>query len=289
MSTNQEPPAVSARDLSVYYRSQNPATRSIAVDGVNFEVPQGEVLAIVGETGSGKSTLAQAIALQADIPEAGAPEFRGGALDVLGVPVRGISARRRSELSLHIGYIPQEAGDTLIPNLTIAENVSYPILSRDPRFDKAEAIELVATLIDGMRLPLSCLDEYPYELSKGQRQRVAIARALILAPALVVADDPTAGIDATVRSAVLDQIARLQQERLFSAIVVTADLREVRRISTRMAVMHRGTIVGIGDVDEVLGDPTHPYVKGLARSLKLRSRGEAELIEALALEAVGVD
>ena len=289
MTSAYDFPAVSARDLSVYYRSQNPATRSIAVNGVNFEVPQGEVLAIVGETGSGKSTLAQAIALQADIPEDGAPEFRGGALDVLGVPVRGISPRRRSRLSLHIGYIPQEAGDTLIPNYTIAENVSYPIFSRDPRFDKAEAIELVATLIDGMRLPLSCLDEYPYELSKGQRQRVAIARALILEPTLVVADDPTAGIDATVRGAVLDQIARLQQERLFSAIVVTADLREVRRISTRMAVMHRGTIVGIGDVDEVLGDPTHPYVKGLARSLKLRGRGESELIEQLALEAFGVD
>src|SRR5690606_24206858 len=126
---------------------------------------------------------------------------------------------------------------------------------------------LAATMIDGMRLPLSSLDEYPYELSKGQRQRVAIARALILEPPLVVADDPTAGIDATVRSAVLDQIARLQQERGFSAVVVTADLREVRRISTRMAVMHRGTIVGIGPVDEVLGDTVHPYVKGLARSL----------------------
>jgi peptide/nickel transport system ATP-binding protein len=272
-------PAVSARDLSVYYRSHNPATRSIAVNGVNFELPQGEVLALVGETGSGKSTLAQAIALQADIPVQGAPEFRGGALDVLGVPVRGISARRRGRLSLHIGYIPQDAGDTLIPNLTVAENVSYPIFSRDAHFNRADALELVATLIDGMRLPLRCLDQYPYELSKGQRQRVAIARALILEPTLVVADDPTAGIDATVRGAVLDQIGRLQQERLFSAIVVTADLREVRRISTRMAVMHRGTIVGIGEVDEVLGNPTHPYVKGLARSLKAAERDRGLVLE----------
>jgi ABC-type dipeptide/oligopeptide/nickel transport system ATPase component len=135
------------------------------------------------------------------------------------------------------------------------------------------------TLIDGMRLPLSCLDQYPYELSKGQRQRVAIARALILEPSLVVADDPTAGIDATVRGAVLDQIARLQQERLFSAIVVTADLREVRRISTRMAVMHRGTIVGIGEVDEVLENPTHPYVKGLARSLATGGRDGGLVLE----------
>ena len=88
-----------------------------------------------------------------------------------------------------------------------------------------------------------------------------------------------------MRGAVLDQIARLQQERLFSAIVVTADLREVRRISTRMAVMHRGTIVGIGDVDEVLDNPTHPYVKGLARSLSARGASRIEFV----LEAVVVD
>jgi ABC-type dipeptide/oligopeptide/nickel transport system ATPase component len=94
---------------------------------------------------------------------------------------------------------------------------------------------------------------------------------------VLIADDPTAGIDATVRRSVLDVIARMQRERLFSAIVVTADLGEVRRIANRMAVMHRGSIVGIGPVDEVLGDPTHPYVKGLAKAL------------AMGRERIGVD
>lgn len=260
-------PAVSARDLSIYYRSANPVLRSIAVNGVNFELPQGEVLAIVGETGSGKSTLAQTLALQADLPAPASPQIRGGSLSILGVPVRNLSQRKRNRLSVHLGYIPQAASDDLVPDYTIAENIASPILSRDPKYDKGEVLELVATLVDAMRLHLSCMDQYPYELSKGQRQRVAIARALILEPAVLIADDPTAGIDATVRRSVLDVIARMQRERLFSAIVVTADLGEVRRIANRMAVMHRGSIVGIGPVDEVLGDPTHPYVKGLAKAL----------------------
>ncbi len=263
-----ELPAVFARDLSIYYRSRNPVLRGIAVNGVTFELPQGEVLAIVGETGSGKSTLAQALALQADLPPtAAAPQLRGGSLEILGVPVRNLSRRKRGRLSVHIGYIPQNASDSLVPDFTIAENIASPILSRDPKYDKGEVLELVATLVDAMRLPLNVMDEYPYELSKGQRQRVATARALILEPAVLIADDPTAGIDATVRRSVLDVVARMQQERLFSAVVVTADLGEVRRIANRMAVMHRGSIVGIGPVDEVLGNPTHPYVKGLAKAL----------------------
>lgn len=260
-------PAVSAKDLSIYYRSANPMLRSIAVNGVSFELPQGEVLAVVGETGSGKSTLAQALALQADLPGDARPQIRGGSLSILGVPVRNLSRRKRSRLSLHLGYVPQEGGDSLAPDYTIAENIGQPITSRDPRFDKGQLLELVATLVDAMRLPLNTMDQYPYELSKGQRQRVAIARALILEPAVLIADNPTAGIDATVRRSVLEVIADLQRERLFSAVVVTSDLSEVRRIADRMVVMHGGSIVGIGPVDEVLRNPTHPYVRGLALAL----------------------
>ncbi len=260
-------PAVSVRDLSLRYPSRNPDTRSIAVNGVSFDIMPGEVLAVVGETGSGKSTLAKAMALQADLVDESSPKITGGSLTLLDTPVRGISRRHRSRLSLYVGYLPQEAGDYLEPRLTVGENIAEPIFSRDRRFDQEEAGEAVATLVDAVRLPLGTMNKYPHELSKGQRQRVAIARAMILQPRVLIADDPTAGIDVTVRSAILDIIVSMQLELSFSAVVVTADLGEVRRISNRVAIMHGGMIVGIGDVEKVLEVGHHPYVRSLARSL----------------------
>ena len=267
MTAAPQDPAVRARDLSLLYPSSNPQTRSIAVNGLTFDIHPGEVLAVVGETGSGKSSLAKAVALQADLADADSPKITGGSLEVIGTQLRGISGRKRDRLSLYVGYLRQEAGDFLAPRLTIGENVAEPIFSRDRHFDQDEAGEAVATLIDAVRLPLSTMNKYPHELSKGQRQRVAIARAMILEPKVLIADDPTAGIDVTVRGAILDIIVSLQRERGFSALVVTADLGEVRRISNRVAIMHRGVIVGIGDLESVLADPRHPYVRDLAHSL----------------------
>ena len=260
-------PAVRVRDLSLRYQSPNPATRSIAVAGVSFDLMPGEVLAVVGETGSGKSTLARAVALQAGLDVSISPEISGGSISVFGTAVRGISRRGRDRLSLRVGYLRQEAGDFLEPRLTVGENIAEPIFARDRHFNQDDAGYAVATLVDAIRLPIGTMNKYPHELSKGQRQRVAIAKAMILEPTLLIADDPTAGIDVTVRAAILDIIVLLQKERSFSAIVVTADLAEVRRISNRVAIMHRGIIVGIGNVDDVLADPRHPYVSGLARSL----------------------
>ena len=258
---------MSARDLSLRYPSRNPETRSVAVNGLSFEIAAGEVLTVIGESGSGKSTQAKAVALQAETGEYGSPLFSGGELSVLGTELRSVSRRKRDHLSLRVGYLPQNAGNHLNGRLTVGENIAEPIFVRDRRFNQREAAEAVATLIDTVRLPLSVMNRYPYELSKGQRQRVAIARSMILEPQLLVADDPTAGIDVNVRAAILDLIVYLQHERAFSALLVTADLAAVRRISTNIAVMHRGILVGIGELEDVLSDPWHPYVQGLAKSL----------------------
>ena len=258
---------VSARDLSVRYSSSSPETRAVALDGVNFDLAPGEVLAVMGESGSGKSTLARVVALDVDRLDDSSPRISGGELNVLGTRVRGISPRRRSRVGLYVGYVRQDAGDRLQPRLTVGENVAEPIYARDRRFNQNDAGEAVATVIDAVRLPLTIMNRYPHELSKGQRQRVAIARAMILEPKLLVADDPTAGIDITARRAILDIIVSLQRERGFSTLIVTADLAEVRRVSTRVVIMHRGVIVASGQLDEVLATAEHPYVKGLARSL----------------------
>lgn len=259
-------PVVSADDLSIRYPSFRRAVDRNAVDGVTFTIEAGEILAVIGETGSGKSTLARTVAGYAGVGRG--PRICGGSLTVLGQQVRGLSARRRDRLTARVGYVPQDAGEQLSPHLTVGENVARPIYSRDRRFDQDVAGAAVATLIDAVRLPLTIMNSFPHELSRGQLQRVAIAKALILEPPLLVADDPTSGIDVTVRGTILDILRELQEQRSFSALVVSHTISEVRRFSNRTAVMHRGVLVAMGGIDEVLDDPRHEYVDGLARVLR---------------------
>jgi peptide/nickel transport system ATP-binding protein len=266
--------AVHADDLSIRYPGNRSSTRHEAVNGVTFDIPRGEILAVIGESGSGKSSLARAVA---GLAGTGGPNpvITGGSLTVLGKPVRDISQRKRDRLQLGIGYVPQDAAAGLDARLTVGENVAEPIYSRDPNFDQLQAGIAVATVIDAVRLSLTTMNSYPHELSRGQRQRVAIAKALILEPPLLVADDPTAGIDVTVRGTILDIISDLHKDRSFSALIVSHTVSEVRRFGDRVAVMHRGVIVGIGGVDEVLDAPQHEYVSGLARALADLKAAEA--------------
>ncbi|MCU1471306.1 MAG: transporter ATP-binding protein [Glaciihabitans sp.] len=273
-AAESRPLAVRADDVSIRYDSIRSGSRFQAVKGVTFDIAEGEILAIIGESGSGKSSLAKAVAGLAGTGGLN-PSITGGTLTVLGQPVRAMSQRKRDRLSLRVGYVPQDAGADLDSRLTVGENVAEPIFSRDSNFSQLEAGIAVATVIDAVRLPLTTMNRYPHELSRGQRQRVAIARALILEPKLLVADDPTAGIDVTVRGTVLDILRDLHRDRAFSALVVSHTMNEVRQFSDRVAIMHRGVIVGIGGVGEVLDTPHHEYVQGLARALDdLRSAEE---------------
>ena len=177
-------PVVVANDLSMHYPARKKKKRTNAVSGVSFEIASGEMLCIIGESGSGKSTLAAAVAGQAGLRDLGSPVIHGGSLTVFGSQVRRIGARGRDRLRFQVGYLRQDAGSHLAPGLTAGENVAQPIYSRDRRFDSHLAGQAVATLIDAVRLPLTTMNKFPYELSNGQRQRVAIARALILEPTL---------------------------------------------------------------------------------------------------------
>ncbi|MET0302515.1 MAG: ATP-binding cassette domain-containing protein, partial [Microbacteriaceae bacterium] len=202
--------AVRADDLSITY-DLRPGIPN-AVDGVSFSIRSGYTLGLVGEAGSGKSTLARVVAGLGRSGERGAPQIVGGGLEVLGRDVRNMSRRRHDALTLHVGYLPQDAGSSLDPQLPVGENVADPIYQRDAEFDRIEAGGLVARLIDAVRLPLAVMSKFPHELSRGQRQRVALAKSLILEPKLLVADDPTMGVDVLVRGRILNVIADLQRE-----------------------------------------------------------------------------
>lgn len=259
MSVSHSAVAVRADDLTLGY-----GVHEVAVDGVNFELFAGEILGVVGEAGSGKSTLARAVAGQTLLGESAPPRIFGGGLSVLGTSLRDAPARQVRQLSWRVGYLPQDGGSTLEPRMTIGENVAAPLFDRDRHADADDAGRRAAELIDAVRLPLRVMDKFPHELSRGQRQRIALARSLVVAPEVLVADDPTMGVDVIMRGRILDVIKELQGEHGFSAIVVGHDLRELRSITDRIAVMHAGHFVGYGKVDEVLDNPLHPYVRTLA-------------------------
>lgn len=267
-----ESPAVIADDLSLRYPGG--IHRGVeAVAGVSLQIAPGETLAMIGESGSGKSSLARAIAgLTSRTIERG-PVIAGGSLEVLGIDVRRLRRKDDAELALRVGYVPQDAGAVLDPHLTVGENVSLPLFERDDDLDRKVAGGIVAEAIDAMHLTLATIPKYPHELSRGQRQRVAIARALVLDPELLVADEATAGVDATVRATILGHLAEVQRHRGFAAFVVSSEIGEVRRLSTRLAVLHRGELVGMGPIDTVLEQGTHPYVRRLAELSREHGRG----------------
>ena len=185
---------------------------------------------------------------------------------ILGTEVRKLSARRKDRLRLSVGYLSQDGAERLDARLTVAENVAEPIYSRDRYFSSREAGIAVATLVDAVRLPLGMMSSYPHELSSGQRQRVALAKALVLEPKLLVADEPTRGVDALVREGTLDVLQELRDERGFSAVIVSSDLGVIERISERILVLHHGSAIGLGTTSGVLSEPIHPYLKALADS-----------------------
>ncbi|MET0932411.1 MAG: dipeptide/oligopeptide/nickel ABC transporter ATP-binding protein [Mycetocola sp.] len=260
--------AVRVDDLAVEYPGRRLSAPHRALDGVDLVVGADEVVGIVGETGSGKSTLARVLAGDLVSPKGAdpAPLITGGEATVLGHRLRGIRRRELSRLTFHVAHLPQDAASRLTPELTASDLIGEPILRRDRHFNRRALGLRVATMLDAVQLPLAVLDKFPFELSSGQRQRVAVARSLVLGPKLWVADEPTAGIDVTVRGAISALIGRLREEGDFSAVLISHDLPLLRRTTCRVAALHGGRIVGLGPIDELLAHSSHPFLVGLAEA-----------------------
>ena len=236
-----------------------------AVDGIDLELYQGEILGLVGESGCGKSTLSRTI-LQLIPPTAGKVEFLGKELTSLSrKQVR--SERRQMQM------IFQDPHACLNPTMTVGQNIADPLIIHHIA-DAGTAKEQVLWMLDKVGLNPSEMyyQRYPSDLSGGQQQRVAIARALITRPKLVICDEPVSMLDASVQSQVLDLMLELKEEFELTYLFITHDLWLARFLCDRIAVMNGGKIVELGATQEIFGNPQHPYTKTLLAAAPLLAR-----------------
>jgi peptide/nickel transport system ATP-binding protein len=257
-----ETPLVKVEDLSVQFVSREATVR--AVNGVSFELARGEVLGILGESGSGKSVTLRA--LMRLLPQrktrlAGRIEIAGQ--NVMALDTAGLSRLRGPTVAM----IFQEPMTALDPVFTIGDQIVEAITQHDP-LTRAQARKRALELLELVQIPSAArrLDTYAHQLSGGLRQRVMIAIALACRPALLLADEPTTALDATVQIQVLLLLRKLQQELGMGMIFVTHDLGVAVEVSHKLAVMYAGRMVESGSVHDVARNPRHPYTEGLMRS-----------------------
>ena len=231
-----------------------------AVDGVAFDIGPGESLGLVGESGCGKTSVGRLL-----VKLMGATGGRilinddGTIMDVGKLP-KEYMRRFRSNVQM----IFQDPYESMNPRRTVFDTISEPLkVQKIGRIQERE--EQVANLLQkvGLTPPASFMFRYPHELSGGQRQRVAIARALVLAPDILVADEPTSMLDVSIRISIMDLMLRLAKEMNVSYLYITHDLAVARYMCNRIAVMYLGKVVELADTEELLANPLHPYTRAL--------------------------
>jgi oligopeptide/dipeptide ABC transporter ATP-binding protein len=217
-----------------------------AVDGISFRIDAGTTLGLVGESGCGKTTTSKVI-LGLERPTSGEIRFEGQ-------PLRGHERE--------IQAVFQDPYASLDPRMRVSALVAEPLVI-NTGMDATARRRRVSELLDLVSLPRRAADLYPHEFSGGQRQRIAIARALALAPKLVVLDEPVSALDVSIRAQILNLLTDLQKRLGVSYLFIAHDLAAVAHMSHTIAVMYLGTIVELGDAQQVALEPKHPYTKAL--------------------------
>ena len=251
-------PLVRVDDVARTYHSRRGlfgrAVEVAAVDGVSFTLGRGETLGIVGESGSGKSTTGRLV-LGLEPSDRGTVAFDGAALPKGGTPDwRRLRARMQ--------MIFQDPLGALDRRLPIGEQIREPLDIHDIG-DTASRVARVADLLDRVGLTRNHGRRYPHELSGGQRQRAVLARALATTPDFLVCDEPISALDVSIQAQVVNLLVDLQAEFGLAMLFVSHDLRVVRQVSRRVAVMYLGRIVEEGAADDLFASPVHPYTRAL--------------------------
>lgn len=244
---------LSAEQLKVVYRTNGHPGFIRAVDDVSLVVSAGETLGVVGESGAGKSSLARALLR---LSKTSSGEIRVGELALSRLAG---TALQRARARIQIVF--QNPFASLNPRRTVGETLAEPLRIHGHHGDGSAG--QVTAALNAVGLPAAFANRFPRQLSGGERQRVAIARALVLAPQVLVLDEPVSSLDAPTRQGILDLLVRLQAELGLGYLFISHDLAVIREVADRVAVMYHGRIVESGAVRDVVGQPRHPYTREL--------------------------
>lgn len=251
-------------DLKVHYKIGGglfgEAKHVRAVDGVSLAIKKGETLGLVGESGCGKSTLGKAI-LRLTEPTGGRVLYDGN--DLAHLPPSAMRDQRK-----HLQMIFQDPYASLNPRMNVGQIIGEPIRTFGLANGKS-ADERVQDLMETVGLNRRFIKRYPHEFSGGQRQRIGIARALAVDPEFIVADEPISALDVSIQAQIMNLMERLQAEKHLTYLFISHDLRAVRHLSDRVAVMYLGKIVELAPGKDVYADPLMPYTKALISAVPL--------------------
>ncbi len=283
MSTPISAPLLQVRDLTVDFALPGGFLR--AVDGVSFDIPAGETMALVGESGSGKSVLSQAI-LRILPPSAQISggqillQPQGGGAPLNLAALAGDSAEMRAVRGGQIAIIFQEPMTALSPLHTIGNQITEAVrLHRKAGAAEAEELARDMLRLVGFKSPADALKSYPFELSGGLRQRAMIAMALVCRPSLLIADEPTTALDVTIQAQILHLLGDLQKELGMALLMITHDLGVVANTARQMVVMYRGKVVESGAVEDLFRAPGHPYLQALLKAVPRFDRAPGERLQ----------
>ena len=265
MADTSRVPLLSVEGLKKYYTAKSGMfSRSAgvvrAVDGVSFQLFEGETLGLVGESGCGKSTLGRQLV--------GLEHPTGGRVDYDGHDLGHMSQAQMKPFRTQLQMIFQDSYSSLNPRKHVFEILAEPMLYHGLA-KRGDVYSHVVRLLDMVGLPKNCLGRYPHEFSGGQRQRIGIARALSLNPRLLVCDEPVSALDVSIQAQILNLLRDLQKELGLTCIFIGHGLGAVNYVSDRIAVMYLGKMVEIADRKELFDHPLHPYSRALFEAVPI--------------------